>query len=293
MIYNIFSSSGLNVQIDTLGAQIVRIYKDRSDCNIDFLWNGDSRYWLRHSPILFPFVGRLFFGSYLYKGKYYPSVTHGFLSHKEFKLYDKGDDYVSFIFDSDYSSYEIYPFDFRFKASYKLHENRLDIHYLVCNVGDEEMHFGIGLHPGFLVPLEPELCFEDYSLIFPGSKGVARRVFSDRCFDTGQTVTLGSNTFNLTHEMFDQDAIIFCETGGHAVLSSRKGRAKVEIFFPKEIFCAVWQPVHTDANFICIEPWWTLPTQENDLCDIQSRKDFIHLRSHEDICFEIGMEFYQ
>ena len=45
--------------IDTskAGAELTRIFSKA--LNKEILWNGDSKYWGRHSPILFPIVGRL------------------------------------------------------------------------------------------------------------------------------------------------------------------------------------------------------------------------------------------
>ena len=46
----------LCVEIAELGAEITRIYDKENDTEV--LWNGDARFWKRHSPILFPNVGK-------------------------------------------------------------------------------------------------------------------------------------------------------------------------------------------------------------------------------------------
>lgn len=46
----------LYVEIAELGAEVTRIY-DKKKGN-ELLWEGDPAYWKRHSPVLFPNVGK-------------------------------------------------------------------------------------------------------------------------------------------------------------------------------------------------------------------------------------------
>ena len=47
----------LIIETSKAGAELTRIFSKA--LNKEILWNGDSKYWGRHSPILFPIVGRL------------------------------------------------------------------------------------------------------------------------------------------------------------------------------------------------------------------------------------------
>ena len=47
----------LIIETSKAGAELTRIFSKA--LNNEILWNGDSKYLGRHSPILFPIVGRL------------------------------------------------------------------------------------------------------------------------------------------------------------------------------------------------------------------------------------------
>ena len=46
------------VEIAELGAELTRIYDRKTET--DILWEGDPVYWKRHSPVLFPNVGKTY-----------------------------------------------------------------------------------------------------------------------------------------------------------------------------------------------------------------------------------------
>lgn len=46
----------LSVEVSALGAEVTRIRDRKRQCEL--LWNGGPKYWKRHSPILFPNVGK-------------------------------------------------------------------------------------------------------------------------------------------------------------------------------------------------------------------------------------------
>ena len=52
----------LIVQINDTGAELVSLKSKKT--GIEYLWQGDAKYWKGRSPVLFPICGRL------YKGKY-------------------------------------------------------------------------------------------------------------------------------------------------------------------------------------------------------------------------------
>ena len=49
------SSNSLTASIDTMGAQLMSLRKGESE----YLWQGDSNWWPRRAPFLFPIVGVL------------------------------------------------------------------------------------------------------------------------------------------------------------------------------------------------------------------------------------------
>lgn len=58
----------LKLTLNSLGAQLCSV----TGSGRDYLWNGNPKYWSWHSPILFPFVGRLKNDEYIYKERSIP-----------------------------------------------------------------------------------------------------------------------------------------------------------------------------------------------------------------------------
>ncbi len=50
-------NSFIKAKIKSLGAELNSLQKIEND--FEYIWQADSQYWARHSPVLFPIVGRL------------------------------------------------------------------------------------------------------------------------------------------------------------------------------------------------------------------------------------------
>ena len=71
--------------IDSLGAELISLKHNESGAEI--MWQGNVEgAWSKHSPLLFPFCGRLKDKKYTYGGISYDMGAHGFISKKEFSL---------------------------------------------------------------------------------------------------------------------------------------------------------------------------------------------------------------
>ena len=49
----VLENNNLIIEIKSAGAELNRIFSKNN--NTEFLWHGDSKYWGRRSPILFPY----------------------------------------------------------------------------------------------------------------------------------------------------------------------------------------------------------------------------------------------
>ena len=67
----------LCVEISEMGAEVTRIYDKKN--NAEILWEADPEFWKRHSPILFPNVGKTWHNKVLINGTQYPTSQHGFV----------------------------------------------------------------------------------------------------------------------------------------------------------------------------------------------------------------------
>ena len=265
-------------EVNTLGAQLTRIY--RKDNDTEYLWNGDVSVWKKHAPVLFPFVGRLYEGTYQYQGKVYEMACHGFCEQAEFSVEADAGDSITFTIASDEASKAIYPFDFVFSVTYELTSEGVKETAVVRNTGSVEMIYGFGGHPGFNVPLDDGLAFEDYEVVFPEAGHVERRTFTENHLDAGcyeETADVKDGVMPLHHDLFDNDAVVLHGVGSRAILRSSKGSKHVEVEFSGAPYCGIWHPIKKAAPFVCIEPWWVLPGRDGMLVDLAEKADCIHL----------------
>lgn len=137
----------LCIEISEHGAEVTRIYDKKKETEL--LWEGNPTYWKRHSPILFPNVGKTYKNKVKINGISYPTSGHGFARDNDFKCICTKPDKAAFLFSSGEETKEVYPFDFELIVTYILKENSLIVKWEVHNTGDDDMYFTIGGHPAF------------------------------------------------------------------------------------------------------------------------------------------------
>lgn len=274
MIHTI-RGKGLSAGISTAGAELMSL------CGADgtqYLWQGDPKYWPDRAINIFPYVARLTKGCYTYQGRTYHMPIHGFAPTAEFAVTEKSEDSVTFTLESCPEFYEQYPFLFRYSIRYSIRENTLDVELKAENLDSKTMYFGLGGHPGINVPLEEGLSFEDYFLEFPPCR--PRRVeFTPECFVSGREhpFPLEEGKLPLRHDLFDEDAIVLKGIPGRVTLRSEKGARGVTLIAPDQPVCGFWHMPRTDAPYICLEPWSSLPSRQDVIEDLEKQEDLIAL----------------
>lgn len=140
------------------------------------------------------------------------------------------------------------------------------------------MHFGLGGHPGINVPLEEGLRFEDYVIEVPPCQP-RRMEFTPACFITGRELPfpMECNQLPLSHHMFDEDAIVLKGIPGEVTLKSSKGHRGVTLMAPDFPIFGFWHLPKTDAPYICLEPWSSLPSHQDVIEDLEKQVDLISL----------------
>jgi len=268
----------MKVLISSRGAELQSIWKEGTE----YLWNGDASFWPERSPVLFPFVGRFTDGKYTLNGKVYEMDIHGFASKLEYHVPDSGDLKAVFEFEDTEETFRNYPYHFLFQILYELEENELSITYVVKNRSEDTMYFGIGGHPGFCVPLEEGLKFEDYYLKFDGKCCPQRVGHSESCFLSGTDTAFPleeNSVLLLKHEMFDQDAIVLRNMSDRVTLKSKKGNRSVTVSYPDMPYLGLWHMPRTKAPYLCIEPWSSLPSRQDIVEEFRYKSDLIRLPS--------------
>lgn len=275
-------SGSTSATINTSGAQLISLISGNS---IEYLWQGDKKYWGGQSPILFPIVGGLRDGKTFIDGKEYRMNRHGFAKISEFTVSDITDASAVFTITSNDETRAVYPFDFSFSVKYTLNDSSLTWEYIVKNTGGKTMPFAVGGHPAFKCPIKEDECFEDYAIIFEKneiSKCATVNLQTGLIdFENKYELLKGSDTINLKHELFYRDALVFDD------LQSRKCRfvnknsgLGVEIEFDGFDMFGIWSAVN-DAPFVCLEPWTGCATTESEDDNFINKRNLIFLDPNE------------
>ena len=277
MIYTI-KNDKIEVSVEDLGAQM-RSIKDAT--GKEYLWQGDENYWNVSAPNLFPYIARLTEGKYILKGRTYEMPKHGFLRNSVLKLKEKTQTKMVFSLTDSEETYKMYPYHFEIKVKYELFENELKVSYNVANKDKKVMYFGVGGHPGFQVPVEKELSFEDYFIEYAKGTDMKRVGMSEDCFVTGkdEAFPLEENRrLYLHHNLFDDDAIILKDAPSKVVLASEKGSARIEMETSHLEYLGIWHKPASDAPYVCIEPWSSLPSKKDIIEDLEKQDNLVSLK---------------
>ena len=301
MIYTLRNSE-MEVQVSSKGGELVSM-KDADQT--EYIWIGDATYWKRHAPQLFPCIGRLTNNQYRMDGALHEMGQHGFLRDYELTKVEseeqagaetvrdaagqasaKAETVTSLHLQlqSDTSTRQLYDRDWTVDIFYSLCGKTLSVRFQVRNCDTRTMRFGYGIHPGFNVPLNPALRFEDYRLDFHEVSTPKQMELTERYTISGamHDYALAEGRYlPLQHSLFDHDAIILKDMPHTVTLGSQKDEKKVTVTFPDMPYLGIWHAPETDAPFVCIEPWSSLPSTDSVIDEFETKPDFITVEPEE------------
>ncbi len=275
MSIHIIKSGDIEISVSSYGAELQSLkYKGR-----EFLWQGTAPFWRDRAPNIFPYVARLWEKTYYYGGRKYSLPIHGFIKYNELSLDGPTGSSLTFSFKKADLKDGSYPFEFAYAVKFEIRGDTVKVVYTVKNNDGRAMYFGIGGHPGFNVPLTDGLSFEDYAVYFDKGVTPQRALFSDDCFFKGafEPFELTDGRIDLKHSLFDSDAVVLKNCGGYVTLRPKTGGYGVKASFGDFPYLGLWHTTKSEAPFLCIEPWSSLPAKENEITDIEKQKDLISL----------------
>ena len=281
MIHTIFNDY-LSVSVDSMGAQLRSV---RSAEGTEYLWQGDARYWADSSPVLFPYIARLYNNSYTYRGEAYNMGIHGFAASCEFELEDVSDGSISLLLRESEETLAQYPFRFELCITYSLSGSKLLVQNKVRNTDTKLMPFALGAHPGFNVPLDEGTGFEDYYLCFNEPCEPLRVGFSDELFISGECSPYpleDGRYIKLKHSLFDEDAIVLKNMAKTLSLGCFKTNRTLTISFSGFDYFGIWHAPGTDAPYVCLEPWSSLPSRQGIVEELTEKADMLMLNAGEE-----------
>ena len=240
--------------INNFGAEPARFFDKRNSREI--LWDAQPEFWGRHAPVLFPTVGKLKEGYYIFEGKRYALGQHGFARDMEWEVIDHQSDSCIYLLCSNVETKKKYPFDFQLELEAKLCNDGISLSYAVTNTGEQKMYYSLGTHPAFHLPWKKNTTIQDYELRFQEKEQAEILLLTTDGLRSGDRKLFldNKNKIPLSEDLFKNDALVFdnLRSSELSVIESRTGegfKAKWENF----PHLGIWKPI--GAPFICIEPW--------------------------------------
>jgi galactose mutarotase-like enzyme len=261
-------SADLSAEINPLGAQLSAL---RDSAGRNLLWDGDSKWWAGRAPVLFPIVGTLAGGTYLYGSKRYALARHGFARGKPFETVVSAPTTAMFKLRADDSTLAVYPFDFELEMRFALDGPTLTVTATVRNTGLQELPASLGFHPGFRWPLPYDKPRGGHFIEFETDEPApARRINADGLLSPEEFPTpIAHRRLALADALFEKDVVIFDRIASRAVRYGAPGGPHIAIRFPDAHYLGVW--TRPGAPFVCIEPWQGVTDPANFSGDIRDK----------------------
>jgi len=262
MAIHTISNDKLNVSIKTKGAELTSIKVDTTE----YLWQGDTEFWNRQSPILFPIVGRLKDHEYTYNGKTYEMPQHGFARDNDFRVVTKTENSITFEQTATEASKAMYPFDFTLQITYTIKEKSLDVIYNVVNSSaKEDLYFSIGAHPAFNCPIEKGQKRSEYQLVFDTDDMPKTQDKDDGLYKDQWTQYFEEpGILELPDTVFDEGSLTFNPNPFSKVtfVHQPTQRKYLSVTFNDFPYLGIWSS-ESKAPFVCIEPWFGIADHIN------------------------------
>ncbi len=264
---NIVISNGvLRAEISPCGGELRSLGRLDGDRFIEYLWQGDAKYWSGRAPLLFPIVGRFRGGAYLHGGHRYEMGCHGFAARLTHKVKKLSDTEVETSFCDTPETRAQYPFGFFFTQRLMLDADTLHITLEV--EAHDELWCAMGGHPGFVLP-SSEGDTAEFDSLYVRVHGISeplRMLFSNAGLVLPERVPFAldeNGCFAILHRLFDNEAVVLCDVKS-ATLASHTSPHSVTVSGDDITRFGFWQPAGSDAPFVCLEPWQGEPARDGD-----------------------------
>lgn len=245
----------LSIKVNPIGAELSSL--KNKETGIEHLWQGNPEFWASQAPNLFPVIGVLKNGEYIFDGKTYKMPKHGFIRYnEEIKFKEKTSNSLAFQLEYSEKTLEIYPFKFRFEISFILNEKSLKIKHQVFNLDEKPLYFSLGGHPAFNAPISKNEVYEDYYLEFDRKMDLRTYILSEDGLvsDTTEGILDNEDKIRLHKELFAKDALIFKNIPSKKVmLKSKNSGSILSVEYKDFKNLGIW--AKPGAPYVCIEPW--------------------------------------
>ena len=251
----------LTVVVHTLGAELQSIRCNQS--GREYLWQGNPDIWASRAPVLFPVIGRMKDEIYTVDETTYTIPIHGFAKQSEFQVVSQSDVSVTLSISDTPETQAVYPYAFRFSVTYTLEDGCIHKTHRTENMSDRPLYYEVGGHDGFSVPFHPDETMSDCNLHFPELTCFSPYEFDESVMILPKTQThhIEDGLLTLTPSTYGLDCIILENLPvSRAEIKDSHGNVRVALDFPDFPYVTLWtKTAPFDTNYICIEPWTSLP----------------------------------
>ncbi len=274
-------SAELNVTLKLTGAEMCSIIDLRDGC--EHMWQADPQYWARHAPILFPTVGESRDGRITVNGTAYTLGRHGFARFLDFELVHSSHDRARFRLTADERTLPSYPFHFVLETEYSVEGDTIAQSFLVRNADAQPLAFQLGGHPAFAIPCGKGGAHTDHYIRLDRLGSYPRHLLTSGGLFSGEVRSFihENDRFQLNHELFKEDAIVFKREGicEAALVNDSNGKSVIMRFdgFPH---LGIWSV--PGAGYVCIEPWIGCADDADGTNDIFLKDSAVHLQPGEE-----------
>jgi len=260
----------LTVQVSPLGAEPMSL---RGPDGVELLWQGVPAVWPRRAPLLFPFIGRLKGETFTVDGRPYHIPIHGFGPDSLFSCVQISRDSLTLRLTDTPKTLAQYPFAFQLDVKFTLEGNRLTKSCTMENRSDGTLWYELGGHEGYRIALAPDEIAADAYIQFSGETEIAPYLSDPHLFllDKTRTLTLVDGRLYLRPGLFDLDALILrspCQR--MLTLVQDHGNRRITVDFADFNYVGIWSHPEIPSNYVCIEPWSSLPdfhAEGSELCE--------------------------
>lgn len=249
----------LTVRVGALGAEPLSL---RGADGVELLWQGDPAVWPRRAPLLFPFIARLQDETYTVDGKPYRIPIHGFAPDSVFTCAAHRPDRLTLRLTDTPATRACYPFSFCLDVTFTLAGRTLTKACTMTNRSDRPLWYELGGHEGYRVALAPGEQMQDAYVDFDGAAALFPYCCTPSLLmrDAHRTVALEDGRLYLRDGLFAQDALIMDAPASHRMtLVQGGGRRRITVSFPDFPYAAVWSHPAIPSDYVCLEPWSSLP----------------------------------
>ncbi len=272
----------LSVTINSLGAELASI---KTADGTERLWNRNPDVWPWQAPILFPWTGRITDQIFTYEGKEYNGKLHGCLRDYEHELVSETSDNTSVTFAYKFTDTEnVFPFEFYAEQTFLLEGETLHHSVRIKNTGNKTMPFGLGYHPAFTCPFSADKRTSDYEIVFDSAQTIDLVEMIGEGYPNGNTMPflINEDKIAVTDDMFVNGALPLTKLTSKTLTLQEKGsNRKVEVDIEGYPYVLLWSFKTETIQFVCIEPWHTLPDYIDADKEWTKKKNLLQLKAGE------------